>query len=357
LEELSITVFPVAFPSSGRSYADPVVTYKRGADRFVIAAAETSTQTLNLPDGPVSISAPSGIAVTAIGSDGTRAASRFLRTPIASVARHEKRPALIADSRSDRCCLAVAWEDEAYSTVFYLQRLDDGLVPQGDIASIAPPTAERVSNVAASYEFSRDRFTFAYDLIDRTARRFIGVSSVTAMGGGSVRHLQVAERRSTERRDELPRGTPSLAYADGLNSYLVAWRVDGTLNAAFVSQDVTSSSGVFPVPPPVVCTRFPCFLGPSAAGRPRVVAVPGAARAVVLAPMLPFFGTTNVLTAYAVTSSAVPPTIAWRASLSRTADGSVPAHGAAFVPSTGRIVAAWEGAGPTSDIWVDSAAP
>jgi hypothetical protein len=105
-------IFPVRHPTRNRSYSKPSVTFKRGQNRFVIAAEETETRILSLPAGPLAVTFPAGIAVTAFNGDGTRAASRFLRTPIASVSRNEKRPVVVADELSDACCIAVGWEDE-----------------------------------------------------------------------------------------------------------------------------------------------------------------------------------------------------------------------------------------------------
>ena len=238
----SFGIFPVAHPAGGRSYSTPSVSFKRGQNRFVVAAAETETRMINTRDGAIPWTLPSGIATTAFNADGTRAANRFLRTPVASIARQEARPVIVADDLDDSCCIAVAWEDQTFSDRFYVQRLDADLTPVGAIAELAAPGADRIANLQGVYELSRDRFTFVYDLVDTASRRFIATTSLGAFTGTSVRHRTIAERSGTgERVDDLPRGTPALAFSSRLDTYVVAWRQADYLRAAFFSPDITGT--------------------------------------------------------------------------------------------------------------------
>jgi hypothetical protein len=353
-------IFPVAFPAPGRSYSTPSVTFKRGQNRFVIAAAETETRIINSADGPISFTLPSGIAVTAFNSDGTRANSRFMRTPIASIARSEKRPVVIADDLDDECCIAVAWEDEAFSRNFYVQRMNATLEPQGAIAQLAAPGAERIANVAATYDLSRDRFTFAYDMVDATSRRWIATTSMLAFTGGTVRHRSIAERVGHgERSADLPKGTPAIVPSDGLDSYVVAWRANNFLRAAFLSPDVTASSAGFSIPTVAPCSGFPCpiFLAPSTTAKPALVPVPGARRVLVVAAMTGPFGGAATLGAYAIDSTVIGSETPWIGNISRTSDGAALSAAAVWSPGASRVLAAWDSAGPTRDVYVGDLAP
>ena len=350
-------IFPVLHPTRNRRYSKPSVTFKRGQNRFVIAAEETETRILNLPDGPLALTFPSGIAVTAFNADGMRAASRFLHTPIASASRNEKRPVVVADEMSDACCIAVAWEDETYARKLYVQRMDADLLPQGAIAEIAPASAERIANIGAVYELSRDRFTFVYDMVDAASRRWVATSSMSAFTGGSVRSRTVAERSGHgERIGDLPRGTPTVVHSEGLDAYLVAWRVGNGLRAAFLPPEITGTvSASFAIPTSAPCTTPPfCFfLSPTTSARPALVNAPGTRRVYVLAAMNPLLGDgPAVLGVYAIDSTLVTSVTPYLASISRASDGGALSAAAVWSPSARRIIAAWDSAGPTRDVYV-----
>jgi len=338
------TIFPVSFPASGRSYSTPSVTFKRGQNRFVITAAETGTNVIYTHSGPISISAPRGIAVTAFNADGTRAASRFLRTPIASVARSEKRPVVVADELSDGCCIAVAWEDETFSRSLYVQRLDANLLPQGETAVLTPSGAERIANVAAAYELNRDRFTFVYDMVDATSRRWVATTSMLAFTGGEVRQLNLAERVGHgERSGDLPRGTPALTASVGLNKYVIAWRVGDFLHGAFFSPDIGGASGRFALP--------------TTTTRPALVPVSGARRVLVVSATTPALGSIATLNVYAIDSTVMSSAPPWIGTISRSADGAALSAAAVWSPLSRRLLATWDSAGPTRDVYVGDLVP
>lgn len=355
-------IFPVLHPTRDRSYSKPSVTFKRGQNRFVIAAEETETRIINLPDGPLALTLPSGIAVTAFNNDGSRAGNRFLRTPIASAARNEKRPVVVADELSDDCCIAVAWEDEAYAHKFYVQRMNADLLPQGAIAELAPTGADRIANVAAVYELSRDRFTFVFDMVDTSARRWVATSSIAAYTGGSVRSRTIAERTGHgERSTELPRGTPTLVHSEGLDTYVVAWRLGNGLRAAFLPPDITGTvSSSFAIPTAAPCTTPPfCFfLTPTTSARPALVNAPGTRRVYVVAAMNPLLGDgPAVLGAYAIDSTSATAVTPYLAAISNASHGAALSAGAVWSPGARRVIAAWDSAGPTRDVYVGDLLP
>ncbi len=355
-------IFPVVHPTRDRSYSKPSVTFKRGQNRFVIAAEETETRIINLPDGPLALSFPSGIAVTAFNSDGSRAGNRFLRTPIASAARTEKRPFVVADELSDDCCIAVAWEDEAYAHKLYVQRLKADLSPQGGISELAPTGASRIANVSGTYELSRDRFTFVFDMIDSSGRRWIATSSMGAFTGASVRSRTIAERVGHgERSGDLLRGTPAVVHSEGLDTYVVAWRLGTGLRAAFLPPDITGTvSSSFAIPTSAPCTTPPfCFfLTPGTSAPPALVNAPGTRRVYVVAAMNPLLGDgPAVLDAYAIDSTSTTAVTPYLAAISRASDGAALSAGAVWSPGGNRVIATWDSAGPTRDVYVGDLLP
>jgi hypothetical protein len=330
-------------PDDGRSYSEPAVTYKAGADRWYIAVTRTNSRYIH---NVGTISGPGGIEVVAIDAAGLRVGfSRILRTPGVSVAKSEGRPTIAADPFAT-CCVAVAWEDTTFTNIF-LQRLDENAAPSDAIQTFAA-TGVAMYNPAIVYEPQTDKFVLAFEGRAGSAFDEIRVARIGAEFGAPGTQRVIGARTTREARSPHPIAEPALAFNPQFTEFLVAWRDSGTVRAAFVNRELTSHSATFNVRPP--CSGFTCFSF-SAVDAPAVAAVEGSARYVVLVNESNIFAPANIVpNAYGVSRAGATTDVRWLASLATAAEGPSSQVNAQYSPLLRRVFALWQRQTGSADI-------